>query len=99
MREDGTLLYRRILEHSHTDANGTTDAEAPGNTFTRSGGPVNVLADEMVFVRAHMSNLDQYNGAVMRGSVTDGFATVPDLDPAFAADLESAAPQPETCLF
>src|SRR5688572_18615269 len=88
--EDGALLYRRILEHSHTDENGTSDADAPGNTFTRSGGPVNVAADQVVIVRAHMSNLDEYNGATMRGTVASGFETTTDLDPTFAADLESA---------
>ena len=97
--EDGTLLYRRILEHSHTDDNGTSDADAPGNTFTRGGGPVDLAANDVVIVRAHMSNLDEYNGAVMRGSVAAGFETALDLDPDFAADLENADPQPEGCLF
>lgn len=97
--EDGTLLYRRILEHSHTDENGTSDADAPGNTFTRGGGPVYVSAEQVVIVRAHMNNLEEYNGAVMRGSVALGFETATDLDPNFAADLESAAPQPDACLF
>lgn len=97
--EDGMLLYRRILEHSHTDENGTSDAGAPGNTFTRSGGPVNVAEDQVLIIRAHMSNLDEYNGASMRGSVALGFETATDLDPSFAADLESADPQPDACLF
>lgn len=97
--EDGALLYRRILEHSHTDENGTSDADAPGNTFTRSGGPVDISADQVVIVRAHMSNLDEYNGVAMRGSVALGFEAAKDLDPAFAAELESAAPQPGDCLF
>jgi hypothetical protein len=97
--DDGMLLYRRILEHSHTDENGTSDADAPGNTFTRSGGPVDVLADQVVIVRAHISTLDHYQGSAMRGSVTEGFVIASDLDPAFAADLESAAPQPESCDF
>jgi hypothetical protein len=97
--DDGMLLYRRILEHSHTDENGTSDADAPGNTFTRSGGPVEVLADQVVIVRAHMSTLDHYQGSAMRGSVEGGFVVASDLDPSFAADLESAAPQPENCDF
>jgi len=97
--EDGALLYRRILDHSHTDENGTSDADAPGNTFTRGGGPVDLSADDVVIVRAHMSSLDEYNGAAMRGSIAAGFETALDLDPDFAADLENADPQPEGCLF
>ena len=97
--EDGELLYRRILEHSHTDENGTSDADAPGNTFTRSGGPVDLGADTVVIVRAHMNNPDEYNGAAMRGSVAAGFEAASDLDPDFAAELENADPQPEACLF
>lgn len=27
---DGCLVYRKILDHSHTDQNGTTDTGAPG---------------------------------------------------------------------
>jgi len=97
--EDGALLYRRILDHSHTDENGTSDADAPGNTFTRGGGPVDLAADDVVIVRAHMSNLDEYNGAAMRGSVAAGFEAASDLDHDFAAELENADPQPEGCLF
>lgn len=97
--EDGELLYRRILEHSHTDENGTTDADAPGNTFTRSGGPVDIQADELVFVRAHLSTLDHYHGDVMQGSINAGFTPATDLSSDFAVDLLSADPQPEGCLF
>jgi hypothetical protein len=98
LSENGTLLYRRILEHSHTDENGTSDPDAPGNTFTRSGGPVDITADEVVLVRAHVST-GGYNGSVMRGSVAQGFAEAPDIDGTFAAGVESEDPQPEGCLF
>src|SRR5690606_27102740 len=54
LSEDGELIYRRILTHSHTDENGTSDPDAPGNTFTRSGGPIDIAADEVVVVRAHI---------------------------------------------
>jgi len=98
LTEDGALTYRRILEHSHTDANGTSDADAPGNTFTRTGGPVPVAADTVVLVRAHMST-GGYNGAVMRGSASGGFTQAADIDTHFAADVEGAAPQPTGCDF
>lgn len=98
LTEDGALSYRRILEHSHTDANGTSDADASGNTFTRSGGPVPVGADTIVIVRAHMST-GGYNGAVMRGSVAEGFIQALDIDGDFATDVEDDAPQPTGCEF
>lgn len=98
LTEDGALSYRRILEHSHTDANGTSDADAPGNTFTRSGGPVPVGANTIVIVRAHVST-GGYNGAVMRGSVAEGFVQALDIEGDFAADVEDDAPQPTGCDF
>jgi hypothetical protein len=98
LSEDGALLYRRILEHSHTDENGTSDPDAPGNTFTRDGGPVPVDATTIVIVRAHMSS-GGYNGRVMRGSAEAGLSDAANLDPSFAAAVESEAPQPTGCLF
>lgn len=95
---DGALIYRRILDHSHTDANGTTDPDQPGNTFTRDGGPVAIGADQRVLVRAHMSR-GGYHGQVMGGSVATGFATVTDLPLTFAAGVETQPPQPTTCDF
>jgi hypothetical protein len=99
LSEEGALIYRRILTHSHTDENGTSDPDAPGNTFTRDGGPIDIAADEVVIVRAHMSNSDVYNGMAMRGSVTSGFSEAPELGADFAADIEDDPPQPESCLF
>ncbi len=98
LSEDGSLVYRRILEHSHTDANGTSDPDAPGNTFTRSGGPVPVAATDSVLVRAHIS-VGGYNGQVMRGTAAGSFAAAPDIDADFAADVERADPQPDGCEF
>jgi len=98
LSEDGALLYRRILEHSHTDENGTSDPEAPGNTFTRDGGPIAVESETSVLVRAHMSNAG-YSGRAMQGSPNGGFAEVSNLSRDFAADVESAAPQPAGCAF
>jgi hypothetical protein len=96
--ESGALVYRRILEHSHTDENGTSDADAPGNTFTRSGGPVDVSADDSVIVRAHM-NTDGYNGVAMRGAAAGSFVDAADIGEDFAADVEDDDPQPGDCLF
>lgn len=87
LSEDGELLYRRVLQHSHVD-------EQP---FTRSGGPVDVPAETVVIVRAHMSN-GGYGGAAMRGSAAGGFAAV-GLGAAFAAGVEEVAPLPEGCAF
>jgi len=98
LTEDGALIFRRILEHSHTDDNGTTDPNAPGNTFTRSGGPIDIGADEVVIVRAHM-NTGGYHGAVMWGSVASDFTTATDIDAQFAAGVEFEEPQPTGCRF
>jgi hypothetical protein len=95
---DGTLIYRRILEHCHTDENGTTDTDAPGNTFTRTGGPVAIAADQLVIVRAHMSN-GGYNGQAMQGTVEAGFTAAADIGRDFAPGVETAEPQPTGCLF
>jgi hypothetical protein len=96
--ESEALVYRRIIEHSHTDENGTTDPDAPGNTFTRDGGPLEISADDVVIVRAHMND-GGYQGTARRGSVTDGFAEAPDIGPDFAPDVEDDTPLPSSCLF
>ena len=85
--EDGQLLYRRILLHSHVD-------EQP---FTRSGGPADITADTVVYVRAHMNTLG-YGGAVMRGTVQGGFEPA-EVEAGFGSDLERIPPQPEDCAF
>lgn len=85
--EDGELLYRRILLHSHV-------TEQP---FTRSGGPVDADQETVLIVRAHMSN-GGYGGQAYRGTVNDGFEAVA-LGPEFAQDLEQVAPLPEGCAF
>ncbi|MBW7883123.1 MAG: hypothetical protein H3C34_10880 [Caldilineaceae bacterium] len=84
---EGNLLYRRILTHSHV-------GEQP---FTRSGGPVDIATDTVVWVRAHMAP-GGYGGAAMRGSAQDGFVPAQP-PPDFAAGLAGAAPQPTGCAF
>lgn len=85
--EDGQLLYRRILLHSHVN-------EQP---FVRSGGPVDISADMTVYVRAHL-NTNGYGGQVLKGTVQDGFLPV-EVEAVFGSDLERVPPQPEDCAF
>ena len=84
---EGEVVYRQTLLHSHVD-------EQP---FTRPGGPVTIEASADVIVRAHM-NTTGYSEAAMRGSVSGGF-THTNLEPGFAADVESLAPQALECAF
>jgi hypothetical protein len=84
---DGQLAYRRILTHSHVD-------EQP---FIRSGGPVVVGADSVLWVRAHM-NTSGYGGAVLRGTPLGGFAPV-EPPAELYPELERDPPQPEDCPF
>jgi hypothetical protein len=84
---DGRLLYRRILLHSHVDE----------NPFLRSGGPVEISPDEVVFVRAHLNPIG-YGGQVMKGTVQAGFESV-EAEAGFGSALERVPPQPEDCAF
>ena len=84
----GTLIFRRILQHSHVD-------EQP---FTRGGEPVAVQAEDSVIVRAHMNELG-YGGAAMHGNASDGFEPAPDVGADFAPDVETLEPLPEECLW
>ena len=85
--EEGELLYRRILAHSHV-------GEQP---FSRSGGPINIKETDFVYVRGHMNNLG-YGSLVFGGTVKDGFEAK-ELPIEFAADLEETAPLPTSCAF
>jgi hypothetical protein len=82
---DGSLLYRRVLDHSHADQ----------QPFARDGGPVPVSADSTVWVRAHM-HPGGYGGVTWRGSVRDGFEpAVPAAG--FGAALATQPPLPGGC--
>jgi hypothetical protein len=85
--EDGRLLYRRVLAHSHA-------SEQP---FARSGGPVPLQPDTAVWVRAHMQP-GGYGGQAMKGSVKSGFNSE-ELRADFAAALAKAPPLPDGCAF
>jgi hypothetical protein len=87
LAEDGRLLYRRVLLHSHVD-------EQP---FTRSGGPVSIGPDKVVWVRAHMHPAG-YGGTALRGSVRTGFRPAA-LAADFGANLAQQAPLPRGCDF
>lgn len=84
---DGRLLYRRVLLHSHPD-------EQP---FARSGGPVPIGRDTVVWVRVHM-NHSGYGSIGFKGSVGNGFARTP-LAPDFALNLQKQPPLPDGCAF
>ncbi|MFK8002097.1 MAG: hypothetical protein AB8H86_21060 [Polyangiales bacterium] len=86
--EDGALVYRRILGHSHVD-------EQP---FTRSGGPVDVDGNTTLIVRAHMAP-GGYGGSAFRGTLSEGFEAAPDIGADFAPGLEEEAPLPSSCAF
>ena len=82
---DSSLIYRRILAHSHP-------SEQP---FVRSGGPVEIGPNDTVIIRAHMHPAG-YGGVVYEGSVSAGFeATQKPAD--FAAELSETAPLPTVC--
>jgi hypothetical protein len=85
--EDGALLYRRILAHSHVN-------EQP---FVRSGGTIPIGSNDTVIIRAHMNN-SGYATAAYIGSVEDGFAATTLADN-FAQNLATTAPLPDGCAF
>lgn len=85
--QEGDLIYRRILVHSHVD-------EQP---FTRSGGPVEIAADQTVIVRGHM-HPSGYGDQAMTGSVVEGF-TATTVAPDFVQDLALVPPLPQDCTY
>lgn len=87
LKADSTLVYRRILIHSHPD-------EQP---FTRSGSSIDILEDEKVYIRAHMNNKG-YTGDVFVGSVKNGFSLASN-PPNFAKEIEIQKPLPDGCAF
>lgn len=85
--ENGNLLYRRILFHSH----------AKEQPFRRSGGEVRVSENQKIYIRAHMKPFG-YAKAVFEGSVLEGFALSTG-DFHFKKVLETTAPQPTSCWY
>ncbi len=86
--KDGTtLIYRRVLGHSHV-------TEQP---FTRSGGTVKISTTDIVIIRGHMNNTG-YSVNAMKGSVSGGFTSI-ILDADFASTLSTLEPLPTGCAF
>jgi hypothetical protein len=87
LKQDGTLVYRRILAHSHPN----------DQPFTRSGGLVKANQNELLYVRAHMNKFG-YVGDVYKGSVAEGFVKDENV-PTFPSDLDAQNPLPDGCAF
>lgn len=85
--ENGELVYRRILGHSHVN-------EQP---FIRSGGSVTITKNQVVIVRAHMNTLG-YGTKTFKGSVSNGFVAF-DTENNFASELATLEPLPTGCAF
>lgn len=85
--ENGDLIYRRILGHSHVN-------EQP---FVRSGGSVKISKDQTVIVRLHMNN-SGYSINTYKGSVSKGFYSFKTAND-FALDLANNSPLPTGCAF
>ena len=85
--ENGELLYRRILVHSHPN----------DQPFRRAGGHVNVTPSQPLYIRAHM-NTSGYKGDVFKGSISDGFTKTNDIIKK-SSEVEFLSPQPNGCLF
>ncbi len=85
--EDGNLIYRRILGHSHVN-------EQP---FVRSGGAVGIKANQVVIVRTHM-NTTGYGTRVFKGTVASGFVATTVAEE-FAKAVAKQNPVPTGCAF
>ena len=85
--DKGTLLYRRILFHSHPH----------DQPFTRSGGNISLKLDKKVYIRGHMNKLG-YVGDVFGGSISQGFRKAKKV-PIFPVNLENQKPLPSGCAF
>ena len=86
LKSDGTLVYRRVLFHSHVD-------EQP---FIRSGN-VAIASDALVYVRAHMNTVGYKGANLFYGSVDRGFSEVDTIE--FDHTIEALQPQGDSCAF
>jgi hypothetical protein len=83
---EGTLLYRRILNHSHAD-------EQP---VARSGDPLDIASDQRLVARGHGHPFG-YGGVAMSGSMATGFTADPSITADFASTVETQEPLPTEC--
>ena len=81
--EDGELIARRILVHSHVPP----DFSQP---FVRSK-TVTIDSTTVVWIRGHMNNTGYKNGKAFKGSIAAGFSETP-IPPDFALDLDNETP-------
>lgn len=81
--EDGTLIARRILVHSHVPP-------AFPQPFVRSTS-VTIDSLTVVWIRGHMNTTGYKNGKAFKGSIATGFVetSIPD---DFALDLDNEVP-------
>lgn len=81
--EDGALIARRILSHSHVPP-------AFSQPFIRNTN-VTIDSTTVVWIRGHMNNTGYKNGKAFKGSITTGFleTEIPD---DFALDLDNEVP-------
>lgn len=87
LNEEGQLLYRRILVHSHPNT----------QPFTRWGNSVEVKENEILYIRGHMNKLG-YAGDVFKGSIRQGFTKIEEV-PDFNESIETQTPLPKGCLY
>ena len=85
--ENGNLLYRRILVHSHPD----------DQPFRRGGGHVDVTPSQTLYIRAHM-NHKGYGKNLFVGSVESGFSEAKEAI-SIDSSIEMLEPQSTGCAF
>ena len=84
---DGSLVYRRILNHSHAD-------EQP---FVRTSTPIKLTSNTPLIVRGHMHPAG-YGGRMFTGTIGTGFTQYTGKSD-IADGLEKQEPLPDGCLF
>lgn len=84
VKEDGTLVARRILAHSHVPPSFS-------QPFVRNTN-VQIDSTTVVWVRGHMNNTGFKNGKAFKGSIATGFQET-EIPGDFALDLDNEEPE------